>query len=96
MPIKRVVATHSYCFLCNSKSGFTTVPFTARLQAYQAKQILIPKNNRCCPSHLINGKFYKDQLSNLKVYSKITSIETQDLALLLDSMSIASNQSTLD
>ena len=96
VPINRVVSTHSYCCLCYSKTKFVTVPLRARLQAYQSRRIFIPKQNRCCPSHLIKDVFYKDELSKLKIHSNVTNIEPQELVLFLDNMSINSNTSIFD
>ncbi|XP_015125200.1 uncharacterized protein LOC107046987 [Diachasma alloeum] len=83
MPFSRVVSTHKYCCLCGSPSEINTVPSQARLQSFQVKKILIPKGNRCCPKHIIKGKFYADDLELLKIHAGSSMIEVSDLTFFL-------------
>lgn len=92
LPYRRVVSTHNCCFMCRNKSGFVVVPFEAREQAFVEKQIFIPEGNRCCKEHLINKKFYADELQNFRVVSHSSLITATDLTRLLKSLSITSDR----
>lgn len=89
MPFPRVVSTHKHCFLCYSSSTTITVPSQARLQAFQKRKLFIPKGNRCCPTHLINGRFYSDDLARLKIHAGTSMIEVSDLTFFLNDLSNA-------
>lgn len=83
IPFPRVISTHKYCFLCGSTKKLITVPFDARQQVFAQKRVFIPKNNRCCMSHLIKKRLYSDELTLLKIQSPSSEIEVRDFKKLL-------------
>lgn len=86
LPFSRVVATHKYCFICNSSSSLVSVSAQARLQALQKKKIFIPKGNRCCSDHLIKGKFYAEDLEALKIHASRSMIGESDFKFLIENL----------
>lgn len=87
LPFKRVVSTHKYCVLCNSKTNIKTIPIEARYQAFVKRKIFIPKGDRCCPQHLIKNKFFEDELARLRVYSNTSVLSSEEVSLFLDLLS---------
>uniref|UniRef100_T1HU43 Uncharacterized protein n=1 Tax=Rhodnius prolixus TaxID=13249 RepID=T1HU43_RHOPR len=97
MPFKRVVVTHKYCCICLVEDkNYVVVPFKARLQVFISSRIFIPKNNRCCPKHLINDRFYVDEIPKLHVVSSKSTIDFDELTLVLNTLSNTCNNSLFD
>ncbi|KAK9512319.1 hypothetical protein O3M35_000771 [Rhynocoris fuscipes] len=97
MPFKRVIATHKHCCICLVQNKtYIVVPSKARLQVFISTRIFIPRNNRCCPEHLINDRFYVDELSKLNIFSNTCTISSQELALFLNELSETCDNSILD
>ncbi|KAK0166595.1 hypothetical protein PV327_004088 [Microctonus hyperodae] len=97
MPFKRVVPTHKYCCVCLVRDkNYVVVPFKARLQVFISSRIFIPKNNRCCPKHLINDRFYIDEIPGLHVVSSTSAIDIDELTLFLNTLSNTCNNTLLD
>lgn len=87
LPLQRTIATHRYCFICSKESNIQSVPKKARLQVYTTKNIYIPTGNRCCPSHLINDRFYEEDLNKItssKAKLKVTEITEMFKTLSID------------
>ena len=78
MPFSRVIATHKYCFICGSKKNIISVPLDARKQTFMKRKIFIPKGNRCCSSHLINKRFYEEELQNLRIILNVSCIDVEE------------------
>lgn len=71
--LKRTVATHRNCCICFvTGEGLVSVPQNARIQSYVKHRVFILKGNRCCEKHLINKRFYEDDVNLIKVYSLAT------------------------
>ncbi|XP_043264265.1 uncharacterized protein LOC122404392 [Colletes gigas] len=96
VPIKRTVATHKYCFICNDTKNIHVIPFEARLQIYIKIKIYVPKGNRCCRKHLIKNKLYNDELKHISIYSHFSSIEPVELQQLLNSLAITCDSTLFD
>lgn len=87
LPFPRVVSTHGYCFLCGSSTYIISVPIQARLQVFQNRKIFVPNGNRCCPSHLIKGKFYIEDLKMIEIHFNTSNIEVPDLTNFMNELS---------
>lgn len=83
----RVCKTHKFCFICKSTYNIQDVPFEARMQVFTARKIFIPKRNRCCSIHLINKRFYENEVSKINIFSKECSIEVSEVTKFLDKLS---------
>ncbi|XP_058804597.1 uncharacterized protein LOC131674731 [Phymastichus coffea] len=92
LPYRRITSTHNSCCLCGKKSGFISVPFEARHQVFVEKQIFIPKGNRCCTIHLINKKFYADEINNLTVVSHSSLVTVDDITKLFQAFTVTSDR----
>lgn len=57
LPFHRTVATHICCFICLKTEDLKVIPLQARLQLFISRRIYIPRNDRCCSSHLIKTNF---------------------------------------
>lgn len=96
MPFSRVVSTHAYCFICNSKKNISVVPCEARQQAFVKRRIFIPKGNRCCSKHLIKRRFYENDLNELRIFSHESVIEVNELQKLIEHLTINCDSSLKD
>ncbi|XP_058806441.1 uncharacterized protein LOC131672915 [Phymastichus coffea] len=88
MSITRTLSTHAYCCLCKSIKSLVLVPDQARMQVYAKKRIYIPNGNRCCIKHLINKRFYDEELKSIEVFSSTSMIPVPELSKLLEQLSI--------
>lgn len=95
LPFKRVVSTHKYCIICESRNQLNVIPLEARLQAFSQLRIYIPKGNRCCTTHLIKKRFYADNLQLLRIHSLSSSIEISEVSFFLENMAINVDSSLL-
>lgn len=96
LSIPRTLSTHKRCFICGKKSNFIQVPKEARDQVYSRRFIYIPRGNRCCSSHLINRRFYEDELVNIKVKSPTSTIDVTEVNELLRKLKISSDRELTD
>lgn len=88
LPLKRVISTHKYCILCNSKSNIKTIPMEARYQVFIKRRIIIPKGDRCCSNHLIRNKFFEDELLRLRIHSNTSVISAKETSIFLNLLSV--------
>nr|XP_046909740.1 uncharacterized protein LOC124491158 isoform X2 [Dermatophagoides farinae] len=84
MPFSRPIISHCYCFICSSKSDLKDIPIEARLQVFLKRRILVPKRNRCCKQHLMNGWLNEDEINNIIIESDKCEIELSDIAKFMD------------
>lgn len=98
MPFARVVCTHKYCFICGygQSSDLKCISLEARIQCFIRTRIFIPKNNRCCADHVIKNRLYEDQCQNLRIVSRTSEIETNELSRFVDQLCIEGNRTILD
>ncbi|OXA36758.1 hypothetical protein Fcan01_28473 [Folsomia candida] len=66
--VKTCKSTQNQCFICGCKTGRTRLPAGSIRQAWQLRQIFIPLKNRCCKSHLVDGKFTFQALEDIEVH----------------------------
>lgn len=84
IPIDAVASTQSCCFVCGSKSGRSSIPWSAIRQVWFEKKIFIPKSNRTCTEHLSESKQFKDEVLLLIEASKEEiNITSKDLSVWL-------------
>ena len=81
------MSTHSYCFLCKSNIDLEDVPFTARIQVFVQRRIFIPARNRCCRKHVINNRFYNDEVDEITVYSNESLINITEVEAFMEKLS---------
>ena len=84
MPFSRPIISHSRCFICPSTSNLKDIPIEARLQVFLKRRILVPKRNRCCKQHLMNGWLNEDEINNIIIESDKCEIELSDIAKFMD------------
>jgi len=65
------------------------VPFETRQQAF-VKRLLVPKDNRCCRSHLIKKRLYEEDLAKLSIYSHTSHVSVDDLQTFLEYFAVRS------
>ena len=88
MPFPRTAITRSYCFLCQSREEqLQAAPLKARLQTFVKRRIFIPKRNKCCKKHLINSRFYENDLFMISSFENECLIETTELGDFLNNLS---------
>lgn len=96
MQFQIVVSTHKYCSVCGSTKSIINAPYEARKQAFVLKRLYIPNGNRCCPTHLIKGRLYEEDLTNLRVHSNSALIEINEFRKYFEFMSINCNSNIKD
>ncbi len=63
--------TESCCCVCSkTEKSRPIIPAKARLHFWNEAMIWIPSRNRCCESHLLNGRFNQDSCNVLKEKAK--------------------------
>ena len=82
------MATHKYCCVCYEAQDLTVILKQAHMQSYVKKRIYIPEGNRYCRPHLINGRFFDEELSHLRVYSNFAKVRDSELSELLEGLTI--------
>ena len=96
LPFKRVRATHKYCFIYGiTGNSARLVPLLARVHCFTKTRIFIPRNNRCCRTHLLKNRFYDDELKNLHVHSHTSSISIDEVSQFLDQLCTAADKPLL-
>ena len=80
MPYKRVVATEAQCFVCGSTKGRSRVSPQLRVQVFLKRRLFVPKNNRCCESHLIQGVLCQEDLKELRQTANTSLMDKQEIA----------------
>ncbi|XP_075590925.1 uncharacterized protein LOC142597294 isoform X2 [Dermatophagoides farinae] len=90
MPFSRPIISHSCCFICPSTSNLKDIPIEARLQVFLKRRILVPKRNRCCKQHLMNGWLNEDEINNIIIESDKCEIELSDMAKFMDLLASSS------
>ncbi|XP_066595448.1 uncharacterized protein [Prorops nasuta] len=97
VPLKRTISTHKYCCICyTTNKNLVVVPLHARMQSFTKRRIFIPIGNRCCADHIINKKFYYEDLNRLKVYSHWTTLEATELSKIMENIAVQCNATLLD
>lgn len=97
LPFPRVVSTHAYCFLCKQRAvGLVRVPFHARMQIFKQKELYVPKENRCCPEHLIKDRLYTSDLVLLKKCSNTSLIESDEVKRFIFALAQNTDKSLFD
>jgi hypothetical protein len=84
--ISSVKSTQSKCFVCGKKDGRIRVPPRAILGVWVQKNIRIPALNRCCKTHLKDGKLTEDALVQIQPtvsYARMTIEENSKWILSL-------------
>jgi hypothetical protein len=95
--IKRTVITHRYCCVCFVPNrNLVVVPQNARMQSIIKRRIFIPDGNRCCEDHLINKRFYEEDLNLLKVYCNWSILRSSELSKIMESFATECNSILLD
>lgn len=85
LPLKRVKITHTHCTSCDSTKTLIVVPLESRIHAFRQRGIFIPKDNRCCQTHLIKKRFFYDELRLLREYSNHSFVDTREILQFLAS-----------
>jgi len=85
--IPRIHAMHSCCVVCKRRGSLITVPDDAILDVYINRNILIPKDGRCCKSHIDRHKTFKsDSINQLTSESDVTRLTGIEVTILLDNL----------
>lgn len=77
MGINSTKMTQNSCFLCGKKSGRSRIPATALMQAWRIRRIKIPRENRCCSEHLVNGKLTPMSLQLINPSKEYTTMSAE-------------------
>lgn len=96
LPIQRCSASHKYCCICKARHDLKVVPLTARIQCFNKLRIFIPKENRVCSEHLINNRFFEDDMQQLEVYSNTSFLTSDEITSFLTKLSDSTGQTFLD
>lgn len=90
-------ATESRCFVCKSdgESARSRIPFETRVSAFLKNKLYIPRDNRCCPEHILNNVVYEDCLGNVKRISKESRIPSDDFKKIFEAISMKANNPTV-
>lgn len=94
--LDRTLISHTICCICKNKNKLTQVPLTARLQCFKQMRIFIPHGNRVCSEHLINKRFFDDDLKLVQVYSKTSSLTSDEICLFLQKITDSASETLLD
>jgi len=78
--MKSIKKTEKKCCLCKSEKERSIVPRTARVQMYKETGIRIPKNNRCCKSHLANKRFTPEVLKEKIILTEDTNMDSEEIS----------------
>lgn len=86
--------TQSKCFICESPTGRSVVPWPAIQQVWFQKKIYIPKSNRSCKDHLnAHKKFNEEALQKIEATKQGIEVKRCDFELWLDEVSNLPNSS---
>lgn len=96
LPIQRTSCSEKYCIVCGALDNRLRVPFEARLHCYSKMKIFIPNGARICREHLLNSRFYQDDLDKIKVCSQSSRISVNEVTRLIEGLKIESNKSLLN
>jgi hypothetical protein len=82
--VESVNHSQSCCFLCKSKVGRKSIPWSAVRQAWFKFLIYIPKSNRLCSSHLNSEKLFTDEaLLSIQATKQGIHVKSYDFGLWL-------------
>lgn len=75
--------TEVKCFLCGSKIDRKRVPWSAIQQVWFKLNYYIPKSNRACNHHFVNGIFTEEALKEIQAYKQGVRVEAKSFGLWL-------------
>ena len=85
LKIPRSIINNKNCIICNKSNNVINLPREAFLDTYINYEILIPKDTKCCTSHL-NRKniFHKKCIKEIEIVSNYTTLDSNEVRIFLD------------
>ena len=86
--IPRTKKNHKVCVVCSKSKNLTRVPEPAYIDAFLKRNIIIPKEVRCCKNHLNKSDKTLNEVSinSLAVESETTEFTGRDVKIILDNI----------